>query len=296
MPGVNLGDLISRAAKKGILLSGGGHAMAAGLSIDPSRLAELRDFLEGETKGATFELAEARVLEIDGALGPGAANAALLDMVERVGPFGSGAPEPLFAVPNVRAAGARRVGENHVAFDMVGEDGSRLRAIAFRAADGPEGARDHPGRPPPCRRPPPRRHLARQGRRPARSRRHREGGVIAPMLSIQSFSASVIPEPRGFQMYSGPIAFAYQSLLAPRGTAQNNLLRDLLALGHDLYCGVTSNLIRRVWENRNHEVSGFTADTTSRFSSVQDSERPSTILRSGIAARAKLILTGNDAW
>ena len=140
VPGVNLGDLISRAARQGILLSGGGHAMAAGLSIDPLRVSDLRDFLESETRGATFELAEARVLEIDGALGPGAANAALLDMVERVGPFGSGAPEPLFAVPNVRTSGARRVGENHLAFDMVGEDGSRLRAIVFRAADGPEGA------------------------------------------------------------------------------------------------------------------------------------------------------------
>ncbi len=113
--------------------------MAAGLSIDPERIPALREFLEGETKGATFELAEARVLEIDGALGPRAATGELLDLVERVGPFGSGAPEPLFAVPNVRAEGARRVGENHIAFDMVGEDGGRLRAIAFRVADGPEG-------------------------------------------------------------------------------------------------------------------------------------------------------------
>jgi single-stranded-DNA-specific exonuclease len=63
----------------------------------------------------------------------------LLDIIERLGPFGSNAPEPLFVVPNVRPAGARRVGENHVAFDMVGEDGARLRAIAFRVADGPEG-------------------------------------------------------------------------------------------------------------------------------------------------------------
>lgn len=137
--GVNLGELISRAAKQGLLLSGGGHAMAAGLSIDPARIPELRDRLEAETQGAVVELAEARILEIDGALGPGAANAELLDMVERVGPFGAGAPEPLFAVPNVRAAGARRVGANHIAFDMIGEDGARLRAIAFRVADGPEG-------------------------------------------------------------------------------------------------------------------------------------------------------------
>lgn len=139
VPGVNLGELISRAAKDGLLLSGGGHAMAAGLSIDPARIDELRDRLEAETKGATFELAEARVLEIDGALGPGAANVELLELIERMEPFGSGAAEPLFVVPNIAPAGARRVGENHMAFDMIGEDGQRLRAIAFRVADGPEG-------------------------------------------------------------------------------------------------------------------------------------------------------------
>ncbi len=139
VPGVNLGELVSGAAKSGLLLSGGGHAMAAGLSMEPSRLGELRDYLEDKTKNATFELEEARVLEIDGTLAPGAANGELLEMIERIGPFGSNAPEPLFAVPNVRAAGARRVGENHMAFDMVGEDGARVRAIAFRVADGPEG-------------------------------------------------------------------------------------------------------------------------------------------------------------
>jgi single-stranded-DNA-specific exonuclease len=79
------------------------------------------------------------VLEIDATLAPGAATGELLDMVERTGPFGSNAPEPLFAIPNIRAAGARRVGENHLAFDMVGEDGARVRAIAWRVADGPEG-------------------------------------------------------------------------------------------------------------------------------------------------------------
>ena len=139
VPGVNLGELISGAAKSGLLLSGGGHAMAAGLSMDPARLDGLLVYLEERTQGTTRELAEARVLEIDGALSPGAATGELLDLVERIGPFGSNAPEPLFAVPNVRAAGARRVGENHMAFDMVGEDGSRVRAIAFRVADGPEG-------------------------------------------------------------------------------------------------------------------------------------------------------------
>ena len=69
---MNLGELISEAAKSGLLLSGGGHAMAAGLSMDPARLDELREHLEERVSGAAVELAEARVLEIDGALAPGA--------------------------------------------------------------------------------------------------------------------------------------------------------------------------------------------------------------------------------
>src|SRR5262249_6835521 len=87
--GVNLGELISAAAKQGLILAGGGHAMAAGLSLNPDQLAGFRDWMEAATEGVGAELAEARVLEIDGALGPGAANAELLDLVERVGPFGA---------------------------------------------------------------------------------------------------------------------------------------------------------------------------------------------------------------
>lgn len=137
--GVNLGDLISMAAKEGVILGGGGHAMAAGLSCEPHQVDGLREFLEAHTAGARKELAEARVLEIDGAMAPRAANAELLEMIERVGPYGSGAPEPLFAAPNVTPGFARQVGDNHIAFEMIGEDGAKLRAIAFRVADGPIG-------------------------------------------------------------------------------------------------------------------------------------------------------------
>jgi single-stranded-DNA-specific exonuclease len=145
--GVNLGDLVSGAVKEGLLINGGGHAMAAGLGMEPARLADLRDYLEAHTAGAKAELAEARVLEIDATMAPGAATGELLDIVERTGPFGSNAPEPLFAIPNIRAAGARRVGENHIAFDMVGEDGARVRAIAWRVAEGPEGQAIQSGAP-----------------------------------------------------------------------------------------------------------------------------------------------------
>ncbi len=140
VPGVNLGHLISLAAQKGVIASGGGHAMAAGLTLTPDQLPGLRDFLESETRGAIKELAEAKVLEIDGVLGAGAADSRLLDMVQRVGPFGSAAPEPLFAVARARGSGVRRVGDGHLAFDIVDETGARLRAIGFRIADGPEGA------------------------------------------------------------------------------------------------------------------------------------------------------------
>jgi single-stranded-DNA-specific exonuclease len=145
--GVNLGDLVHDAAAIGILITGGGHAMAAGLSMDPTRLPELRDFLESRTAGQFAEREQARVLEIDGALGPGAANMALLEIVQRLGPFGSQAPEPLFAIPRIRVPHARRVGENHIAFEMTGEDGAKLRAISFRTADTDAGAALHSGVP-----------------------------------------------------------------------------------------------------------------------------------------------------
>ncbi len=138
--GVNLGDLVSDAARQGLILTGGGHAMAAGLSLRPEQLEAFRDHMEAATAGAGVHLEEARMLDIDAALAPGAASADLLARVERLGPFGSAAPEPLFAIPNARAEGGRRVGDTHVAFELVGENGSRLRAIAFRVADQAEGA------------------------------------------------------------------------------------------------------------------------------------------------------------
>jgi len=137
VPGINLGDLVSAAAHAGVILGGGGHAMAAGLSLSPGQLPGLRAFLAEQTKSEGEHLKAARVLEFDAVLAPSAANGELVEMVERLGPFGSGAPEPLFAAARVRAGYSRRVGENHLAFELVGDDGGRLRSIAFRMADGP---------------------------------------------------------------------------------------------------------------------------------------------------------------
>jgi single-stranded-DNA-specific exonuclease len=145
--GVNLGDLIHAAAEEGVILGGGGHAMAAGLSMKPEQLEAFRDFLEDRTEHQVAERAQAKVLEIDGQLAPGAATKSLLDMVQKLGPFGSQAPEPLFAIPHIRAGFTRRVGENHVSFEMLGEDGHKLRAIAFRMADQPSGQAIQSGNP-----------------------------------------------------------------------------------------------------------------------------------------------------
>lgn len=137
VPGINLGDLVSAAAHAGVILGGGGHAMAAGLSLRPEQLPGLKAYFAERREGEGERLMEARVLEFDAVLAPSAANAELVEMVERLGPFGANAPEPLFAVARVRAGYSRRVGENHLAFELVGDDGGRLRSIAFRMADGP---------------------------------------------------------------------------------------------------------------------------------------------------------------
>ena len=133
--GVNLGDLVARAAKEGVILSGGGHAMAAGLSLEPGQLATFRDFLEDNTVSAHEERAEARVLELDGLLSASAATHDLMMRIDAAGPYGAGAPEPLFAITGLRPANARRVGADHVSFEICGDDGAKLRAISFRSAE-----------------------------------------------------------------------------------------------------------------------------------------------------------------
>ncbi|MFC7290736.1 single-stranded-DNA-specific exonuclease RecJ [Hirschia litorea] len=133
--GVNLGDLIAQASREGVILSGGGHAMAAGLSLEPSQLDGFREFMEAHTLDAKKELAEARVLDFDGLLSPASASGDLLESIEAAGPYGAGAPEPLFALANVRPNNVRRVGVDHLSFEILGEDGGKLRAIAFRVAD-----------------------------------------------------------------------------------------------------------------------------------------------------------------
>ena len=132
--GVDIGRAVRRAVTEGLLLKGGGHAMAAGVTLRKGALAELRAFLEA-TLGADVETARrSSGLMIDGAVTAAAANAELIAMIERAGPFGSGNPEPVIALPAHTVTYAEEVGQAHVRVRLKSADGSGLNAIAFRAA------------------------------------------------------------------------------------------------------------------------------------------------------------------
>ncbi len=137
--GVDLGRAVRRAVEAGLLIKGGGHAMAAGLTVARDKLGALRGFFEKSLREAVELARAADHLAIDGALTASAANADLWAMIERAGPFGAGNPEPVFALPSHVVAYADVVGEAHVRLRLRAGDGSTMNAIAFRALGRPLG-------------------------------------------------------------------------------------------------------------------------------------------------------------
>ena len=112
--GVDIGRAVRRAVAEGFLLKGGGHAMAAGLTLRKDALASVRAYLE-TTLGADVAAARrASGLLIDGAVSAAAANAELVTMIGRAGPFGSGNPEPIIVLPAHTVSYAEEVGQAHV--------------------------------------------------------------------------------------------------------------------------------------------------------------------------------------
>jgi len=101
VPGVDIGAAVRAALAAGILVKGGGHAMAAGLTILEPRLGELRAFFEERLSETCAMLRENHVLKVDGALTARGATAELVDLLEKAGPYGAGHPSPLFAFPAV---------------------------------------------------------------------------------------------------------------------------------------------------------------------------------------------------
>lgn len=128
--GFDIGGAVGAAVEAGLLVKGGGHAMAAGLTVREDQVEPLRAFL-ASAAGAPAQAAP--WLDLEGALSAGAATADLVSLLARAGPFGSGNPEPVFAFPAHRIVYADAAGSDHVRCTLVASDGSRLKAIAFRS-------------------------------------------------------------------------------------------------------------------------------------------------------------------
>ncbi|MGE3148987.1 MAG: single-stranded-DNA-specific exonuclease RecJ [Pseudorhodoplanes sp.] len=133
IPGVDIGKAVRQAVHDGLLLKGGGHAMAAGITLRKDALSAFRAYLE-ETLAAPVESARRdHALLIDGAVTASAANTALVAAVARGGPYGAGNPEPVFALPAHTIAYAEPVGGSHMRLRLRAGDGAFVNAIAFRA-------------------------------------------------------------------------------------------------------------------------------------------------------------------
>jgi single-stranded-DNA-specific exonuclease len=132
--GVDIGRAVRRAVVEGLLVKGGGHAMAAGVTLRKGALAQFRAFLEVALAPDVLIARRASGITIDGAVSAGGANADLVAMIERAGPFGSGNPEPTIALPAHTVTFAEEVGQAHVRVRFKGTDGATVDAIAFRAA------------------------------------------------------------------------------------------------------------------------------------------------------------------
>jgi single-stranded-DNA-specific exonuclease len=114
--------------------------MAAGVTIKPGQLGPFRSFLAQALGGDVATARAITALPIDAAVTARGASLDLVHDVERAGPFGAGNPSPVFAFPAHRAKFAQVVGKGgHVSFALTSEDGARLKAIAFRAANSPLG-------------------------------------------------------------------------------------------------------------------------------------------------------------
>jgi single-stranded-DNA-specific exonuclease len=113
--------------------------MAAGFSLKRDQVAPLAAFLEGEIGPHREAMIEGRRLVADSLVSAAGATLALLDELDRAGPYGAGHPEPLFVMSDMMVAYAAIAGGNHVRLRLVGRDGAGIDAIAFRAADTPLG-------------------------------------------------------------------------------------------------------------------------------------------------------------
>jgi single-stranded-DNA-specific exonuclease len=134
-PGVNLGRAVQAAFDEGLLLAGGGHAMAAGLTVRPADIPELRAFLCARLADEMIDAAAADAVEIDALVSPSGATRGLWTDFQRLAPFGPGNPEPMFAIAEARVDRPMMLKGGHVRCTLTDASGGRLKAVAWRAGE-----------------------------------------------------------------------------------------------------------------------------------------------------------------
>jgi single-stranded-DNA-specific exonuclease len=139
VPGIDLGAAIRAAVTAGLLAKGGGHAMAAGLTVSRDSLAPLETFLQDRLGSVAQAVGDVAHLDIDASLVASGATSDLMDLIERVSPFGQGNAEARFALPAHRVKFGKIIAGAHVRVILEGGDGSRVDGVAFRAAGQPLG-------------------------------------------------------------------------------------------------------------------------------------------------------------
>ncbi len=133
--GVDLGAAVLAAKEAGLLVAGGGHAMAAGLTIAADKVDALAEFLDARLSAAVTKASENRALLLDAVVAPSGVTPDFVDALEAGGPYGMGWPAPRIAAGPLRVIKADIVGTNHVRAVMAGDDGRSLKCVAFRASE-----------------------------------------------------------------------------------------------------------------------------------------------------------------
>ena len=137
--GVDLGAAVLAAKDSGLLVAGGGHAMAAGLTVAADKIDALAEFLDERLQADVTRAAEGRALLIDAVLNPGGINPDFVNAIDAGGPYGTGWPAPRIAAGPMRVIKADVVGNGHVRAILSGDDGRSIKSIAFRQSESPLG-------------------------------------------------------------------------------------------------------------------------------------------------------------
>jgi single-stranded-DNA-specific exonuclease len=145
--GIDLGAAIAQITREGLLEKGGGHKMAAGLSLSRDQLEPAMDRLSDLLAKQGADRLGPKDLMLDGVVSPSACTLDMIGELDTAGPFGAGAPAPRFALPSCKITFAKRAGDSHLRLTLADDANGRIEAIAFNAFDGPLGPllSDHQG-------------------------------------------------------------------------------------------------------------------------------------------------------